>query len=214
MFPQHEHARVSAVLAGAWSDAFAPIRLPREAFVLGVARHDRGYGEHDADQIGSLPPGRWLAIQERGFAPTGEDTVVDLVVALHVRRLVSSARDADSRLLLDAMDAELPGLVLAAGVPADDASAADRITDLCDRISFDLCLEEPASGAVAVLDAGGSPLEVRYHVDGHGKVTLAPWPLETDRLTGTVQGFVAERYPAELDPVPAPFTVEPAEGAR
>ena len=82
----------------AWSDAFAPVRLPRERFVRGVREHDRGYDEHDADEIGQVPTDRWLAIQERGFAPTRDDAVVDLVVALHVRRLVSvgatTGRDA------------------------------------------------------------------------------------------------------------------------
>jgi hypothetical protein len=213
VFPQREHARFAAAVADAWSDAFAPVRLPRERFVLGVAEHDRGYDEHDADEIGNLPPGRWLEIQERGFAPTREDAVVDLVVALHVRRLVSSGRDEESRRVLTSMDAELPALVHAAGVSADDAAAADRITDLCDRISFDFCLEEPATGGVEVVGADGATTEVRYALDGHGGVTLEPWPLDVERLAGTVQGFAAERYPQELDSVPTPFVLEPAGGA-
>ena len=212
VFPQREHARFAAAIADAWSNAFAAIRLPRERFVLGVAEHDRGYAEHDADEIGNLPPGRWLKIQERGFAPTGEDAVVDLVVALHVRRLVSSGRDEQTRRVLAAMDTELPALVHAAGVSADDAAAADRITDLCDRISFDFCLEEPAAGSVAVLRADGASTEVRYTIDGHGAVTLEPWPLARARLTGMVEGFAGERYPDALLPVPTPFVVEPIGG--
>ncbi len=210
VFPQREHARFAAAVADAWSDAFAPVRLPRERFVLGVAEHDRGYAEHDADEIGNLPPGRWVEIQARGFAPTRQDAVVDLVVALHVRRLVSSGRDEESRRALTAMDAELPALVVAAGVSADDAAAADRITDLCDRISFDFCLEAPATGAVAVIGAEGAATEVRYALDGNGGVTLEPWPLDVERLAGTVQGFASARYPDDLEPVPTPFVLEPA----
>jgi Protein of unknown function (DUF3891) len=212
VFPQREHARFAAAVADAWSDAFAPVRLPRERFVRGVAEHDRGYVEHDADEIGNLPPGRWLEVQERGFAPTREDSVVDLVVALHVRRLVSSGRDEESRRTRRAMDAELPALVQAAGVSADDAAAADRITDLCDRISFDFCLEVPATGSVEVLGADGATTEVRYALDGHGAVTLEPWPLAVARLAGAVQGYAAARYPNELEPVPTPFVVQPERG--
>ena len=213
VFPQREHARLSAALADAWSDAFAPVRLPRERFVRGVAEHDRGYDEHDDDEIGQVSRDRWLAIQERGFAPTGEDPVVDLVVALHVRRLVSGGGDDGSRGVLRAMDDALPALVREAGVSADDAAAADRITDLCDRISFDFCLEEPDSGAVDVLAADGTPVRVAYAVDGRGTIALDPWPLDRPALGGTVLAYAAEGYPEVLEEVPTPFAVEPMGGA-
>lgn len=213
MFPQREHARFSAALADAWSDAFAPVRLPRERFVRGVAEHDRGYSEHDADEIGLVSRDRWLAIQERGFAPRREDTVVDLVVALHVRRLVSSGDDDGSRRVLGAMDDALPALVREAGTSTGDAAAADRITDLCDRISFDFCLEQPDSGAVDVLAAEGTPVRVAYAVDGRGTIALDPWPLDRPALGGTVLAYAAEGYPEVLEKVPAPFAVEPMDGA-
>lgn len=214
VFPQRDHARFSAAVAAAWSDSFAPVRLDRERFVHGVAEHDRGYAEHDADEIGNLPPGRWLVIQERGFAPTGEDPVVDLVVALHVRRLVSSGRNRGSRRVLAAMDAEIPALARAAGVDRDDAAAADRITNLCDRLSFDFCLEQPDGGAVDVLAPDGTAVAVSYTVDGRGGVTLDPWPLDVDRLEGSVRGFADAGYPDVLDPVPTPFVLEPVGGSR
>ena len=213
MFPQREHARFSAALADTWSDAFVPVRLPRERFVRGVAEHDRGYAEHDVDEIGQVPRDRWLAIQERGFAPTGEDTVADLVVALHVRRLVSGGDDDRSRRLLQAMDATLPALVREGGVPAGDAAAADRITDLCDRISFDFCLEEPDSGAVDLLGADGSQARISYAVDGHGTIVLDPWPLDRPALGGTLHAYAAAGYPEVLEEVPTPFAVEPRGGA-
>jgi hypothetical protein len=201
-------------MAAVWSDAFAPVRLPRERFVVGVAEHDRGYPEHDADEIGNLPPGRWLEIQERGFAPTGEDAVVDLVVALHVRRLVSSHNEGDARRVIARMDAQIPALVRTAGVTTEDAAAADRITNLCDRVSFDICLEQPDSATVEVLASDGAVVDVHYAVDGQGTVALAPWPLHVDRLAGTLQGFAAEGYPDDLVPVPTPVVLEPAGGSR
>jgi len=213
VFPQREHARFSAALADAWSDAFAPVRLPRERFVRGVAEHDRGYGEHDVDEIGKVSRGRWLTLQERGSAPTGNDPVVDLVVAMHVRRLVSGGDDDGSRRVLSAMDDALPALLREAGVSTDDAAAADRVTGLCDRISFDFCLEEPASGAVDVLGADGTPVRVTYAVDGRGTIALDPWPLDRPALGGTVLAYAAECYPEVLEGVPTPFAVEPMGGA-
>jgi len=214
VFPQAEHARFAAAIAFAWNDAFAPVRLPRERFLHGVALHDRGYGEHDADEIGQVSRERWLAIQERGFAATGEDPLVDLVVALHVRRLVSSGEDEPSRRVLDAMDEALPRLVRDAGVSPEDAAAADRITDLCDRISFDVCRETPDAGGVEVLRADGSPVRVSYTLDGQGTIVLDPWPLEPPALAGKVLGYAAGAYRDVLEPVPTPISLLPTTGAR
>jgi hypothetical protein len=131
-----------------------------------------------------------------------------------VRRLVSSGEDEPSRRVLDAMDEALPRLLRAAGVSPEDAGAADRITDLCDRVSFDFCLEAPDAGEVEVLRADGSPVTVSYSVDGPGTVMLDPWPLEPPALAGTVLGYASGAYPDVLEPVPTPFSVQPTAGAR
>ena len=214
MFPQDEHAALSAALAWAWSETFAPVRLPRESFLRGVALHDRGYEDCDADEIGRMPRRRWREIQARGFEPQADDPVVDLVVALHVRRLVSGRSDRGARRLLAAMDAAVPELVAAAGVSPNDAAAADRITNLCDRISFDFCLEEPAGGSVEVLAGDGTPIRVTYELDGEGGIELDPWPLDAPTATGNILGYRATGYPAVLEAVPTPFLAVRTAEAR
>ena len=195
VFPQLEHARFAAAIAGAWSDAFAPIRLPRERFVLGVAEHDRGYGEHDADEIGDLPAGRWLAIQERGFAATHDDAVVDLVVGLHVRRLVSSGRDQETSSVLAAMDAEVPALRSrrgrlrrrrACGGPDHGSLRPDLVRLLPRGAGFRL----------------GRGRRSRRNHDGGAVCARRPRAVDAravaarvERLSGTLQAFAAERYP-------------------
>ncbi len=194
VFPQAEHARLAGAIALAWgNERFARPALPFDAFVRGVTLHDRGYGQLDADGIGEVAPERWLAIQRAGFAPRGEEPVVDLVVALHVQRLVGG-RD-------DGMTAALPELHRAAGVGESDAAEADRITDLCDRVAFDFCVEEPASGRVAGIE---------YTVDGYGGITLDPWPLRPSSVGGIILGFRDEGYPDVLEPVVVPFDVRPS----
>ena len=210
VFPQLEHARLSAAIALAWDEAFVPLPLRRESFVTGVALHDRGYGEHDADEIGAVPRDRWLAIQRRSFAPTGVDPVADLVVAMHVRRLVSHATDDAARATLTEMDEAIPALRDAAAVSEEDAAAADGITDLCDRVSFDFCLEQPESGSTAVVGPAGATIAVRYEVDGNGAIVLDPWPLEARTVSGVLLGYAADAYPRVLDPLVTPFRIEPA----
>ncbi len=197
VFPQAEHARFAGTLALAWRDRPA---LPFASFVRGVADHDRGYGEFDNDELGAIESAPWVAIQRRGFTPQGEDAVVDLVTAMHVRRLLSSKDDEHERAAFAEVDGLLPSLLAAAGVTAEDAEAADRITNLCDRIALLFCLEERAEG------------EVRghaYEVDGLGTVTIDPWPLELPRLVGLVTGYAAETYPERLAPIVTPFAALP-----
>ena len=201
VFPQAEHARVAGELALVYgNERVPPPPLPRGPFVTGVALHDRGYGQLDADGIGEVPAERWVAIQRASFTPRGQDAVVDLVIALHVRRLLDLSPDPRAAAAAAELDATLPGLREAAGVSAVTAAEADLVTNLCDRVAFDLCVEEPASGEV-----GG----IRYAVDGSGGVTLDPWPLGVPRLDALLVGFEADGYPARLEPVPVPFSVKP-----
>ena len=197
--PQADHARFSAAIALAWgNDRFPRPPIPFDRFVQGVALHDRGYGEHDDDPIFGTERARWIEIQRDSFRPRGDDPVADLVVALHVRRLVR-----DDPVGVE-MDAQLPALHAAAGVTAEDARAADAITQLCDAIAFDFALEEPERGAAA---------GVAYTVDGLGGITLDPWPLAVPRLLGLVTAFAADGYPERLEPVVMPFAVHPAGDA-
>jgi len=160
--------------------------------VRGVADHDRGYGELDHDDIGAVAEERWLDIQRRGFAPRGEDPIVDLVVALHVRRLIGEGPGYDEA------DAVVSQLLAETGVSRGDAEAADLVTNVCDVISFEFCFEAPGRREVR---------GYRLELDGEGRVGVDPWPFAASELRGLVAGFEADGYPGRLVPVVAPFYV-------
>ena len=170
---------MAGAIAAAWRPEAVP--LPFDAFVRGVTLHDRGYGELDDDALFELSDERWEEIETRGFRARTGDDVTDLVVALHIRRLIGD----DDIALAREIDAAL-------GDVSAEARAADRITELCDRIAFVFCFEEPAEG-----EAGG----IAYRFDGERRVTLDPWPLAVPVLRGVVVGFAAEGYPQRLEPV-------------
>ena len=125
IFTQADHARFAATIALNWRDR-PP--LPFDSFVRGVADHDRGYGEHDVAEIGVVDDAHWVEIQRAGFRPHAEDAVVDLVAALHIRRLLSPPENELETAALDELDELLPALVAAAGVGRDGAEQADAIT--------------------------------------------------------------------------------------
>jgi len=163
--------------------------------VRGVADHDRGYGERDDDPVGGvMGEERWLSIQRRGFSPRGEDPVVDLVVAMHVRRLIGEGE------AFEEVDALIPSLCEAASVSCDVAEAADAITNVCDVISFEFCFEEANEREVR---------GYRVAVDGEGGIEVDPWPFSLPRVVGLVTGFEQVGYPERLVPVVAPFEAGP-----
>jgi hypothetical protein len=190
VFSQLDHSRFAGALALAWRDR-PP--LPFDSFVAGVALHDRGYGEHDDDDLETVADDRWLEIQRAGYAPRGDDPVADLVVALHVRRLIGEPRDPP-------LEELRPRLYDAAGVDEDAAAAADRITNVCDRIAFEFCFERAAEGDVRGF---------AYALDGYGAIRLDPWPFAVPRLVGIVPAFAADGYPQRLEPVVVPFDLKP-----
>src|SRR5581483_10359525 len=144
VFPQADHARFAGALAVAWAER-PP--LPFESFVRGVADHDRGYGEADVHDIDTVDDETWIEVQRRGFAPRGEDAVVDLVAALHVRRLLARNDPVAT---------------------AEAADVADAITNVCDVISFEFCFERSSEREVR---------GHRLVLDGYGGVLVDPWPL-------------------------------------
>jgi hypothetical protein len=198
VFPQADHARLAGTIALAWR-GHPP--LPFDSFVRGVADHDRGYGEHDTADIGTVASESWTEIQRRGFTARSGDAVVDLVAAMHVRRLLSSQDDEHERAAFAEVDALLPLLLDAAGVTLEVAEQADAITNVCDRVAFLFCFEEPSEGEVR---------GIAYALDGRGSITLDPWPLAVPRLVGLVPAYEADGYPERLIPVVVPFDMRPA----
>jgi hypothetical protein len=186
------------VIAAAWgNDEVSRPPLPFDSFVRGVELHDRGYGSLDSDALGEVPHARWLEIMRRGLELQDEDPVVDLVVVMHIRRLVGETDPA----LRAELEAAYSMRVQAAGISDSDAAAADVVTDVCDRLSFSFCFEEEGSGTVG---------SFAYSVAPDGVGGLSPWPLGVQELTETVIGYRADGYPERLDPVERMFALYPA----
>ena len=211
VFPQAEHARLSATIALAWDAEAYPVGgLSFEPFVEGVALHDRGYGQLDDDAIGEVAgiagwrsrkrgsplraatrPSTWsLRCTSTGWSPDNPTTPCG-------RPAPSGWRSRYRHCANQRAWAE------------SEARDADRVTNLCDRISFDFCEEAAGEGAVEVRAADGTLVPIAYRLDG-GHVTLDPWPLRTPELHDVVTGFHAAGYPDVLRPVIALFSATPA----
>jgi Protein of unknown function (DUF3891) len=211
--PQHEHARVSGVIAAVWgNDRFEPAPLPAGSFVAGVDQHDRAYGMFDADELLAMSSERWCQVTRRGIGRQTDDPVLDLIVNLHLRRLANPPADPLEAALAADIDAEIAAQLAACSFEEWRFARADAITDLCDRISFALSFDLDAQGAVSVHPGGDAtePLPVRFGVRPGGAVTLDPWPLAVASLEGTFLAYGDDGYPDRLRAAVRPFRIAPA----
>lgn len=220
VFPQSEHARLAGTLAAAWGNRdFAVPPLPFESFVVGVLAHDRGYGELDSESLPDRDEESWLPFQERGVDLHHRDDATEIVVLLHLRRLASRTRSPRRDQLCRRIDAKLEALFARQSIEREVFLRADTITNFCDNVAFEFCFEMPAQGSVQVdkrpdlaATASGDAdrfVELHYDIIGDGTIRLDPWPLNCERISGFLIGYLATSYPRHPEQVLAPFEVTP-----
>ena len=85
----------------------------------------------------------------------------------------------------------------------------DRITDFCDKVSFDFCMDVPASGEVSIYPRNGEDEEVfvQYHVED-GVIHATPWPFSVASYAGYLIAYRSDGYPERLDPFLLPYRLE------
>ncbi len=213
VIPQSEHLKLAGSLALLWGNVdFDPPPFPQLSFVEGVGLHDRGYGYLDTLPVGGAAEADWLAVTRRGFYLPCSDPAADLITRLHLRRLVSSKSTPGCRALLQEMEHVIDQQFSQYGLSPAVFERADRITNFCDRVSFDFCFEQPTEGEVLIYAHHDNQegTGVQYRIEG-SLITLAPWPLSAERCSGYLVGYQAEGYPARLEPVIVPYTLVPAD---
>src|SRR5207247_270405 len=106
------------------------------------------------DALDRLSEGRTtIVIAHRLSTIRDADPVVDHLARMHIHRLTRSAAPE----MAGELEPALPASLVRSGLTAEQAAAADAVTELYDQVAFDFCLEEPASGSVT---------GVGYEIDG------------------------------------------------
>ena len=202
VIPQSEHLRLVGALAMLWGNVdFDLPPIERNSMIAGMSLHDRGYGLLDNSAIGGMAETEWNGIARRGFSMYNRDIVSDTIVKYHVRRLASHYDSPERKAMAadfsQAIDAQLDQHHLSKEL----FDRIDRITDLCDRISFDFCFGIPHSGEVSAFPKNNDDREifVEYHVE-NGVINATPWTFSVDKYEGYLIAYQSEGYPERLDP--------------
>ncbi|HEY0738114.1 MAG TPA: DUF3891 family protein [Herpetosiphonaceae bacterium] len=204
---QSEHQKLAGTLALLWGNtAFDRPAVPRMSLLAGIGLHDRAYGLLDNLPIGELPDEEWLALTRSGFEMTWADPIADLITKMHLKRLVSYGKSPAHQTMTEQMTQAIREQLLRHNLELTTFERIDRITNLCDRIAFDFCFEEPAEGAVRIFPRNNSQdqVEVWYHIED-GTIQVDPWPFGLDSQAGYLVGYQLDGYPTVLEPTMAPY---------
>jgi Protein of unknown function (DUF3891) len=203
VIPQWEHQKLAGTLALLWGNAdFERPPVAFESFLVGVGLHDRAYGPLDNLPIGELPEEEWLTLTRSGFEMTWSDPIADVMTKMYLKRLVSYGNAPARQALVAEMALAIHEQLQQHGLAAATFDRIDRITNLCDRIAFDVCFEAPAEGEVRIFPSNDRDAEIAvgYRVRD-GVIQVAPWPFAVDRHVGYLVGYQLDGYPTVLEPV-------------
>jgi hypothetical protein len=197
-------------LAMLWgNDQFDAPPIERNSMIAGIGLHDRGYGYLDNSPIGGMRDEEWEVIGRRGYNMTCSDIVADTIVKFHFRRLAShgtseirKAMHADFTRILDE---QLQVHALSRSL----FERIDRITDLCDTLSYEFCFDVPATGSHTIYPRNHEEKEItlEYHVED-GEINVSPWPFSVDEHQGYLVAYHIDGYPERLDPVILPYRLK------
>ena len=208
--PQSEHLKLVGTLAMLWGNQdfdFPPIE--RTSMIAGMGSHDRGYGYLDNHPIGGMKASEWLPIARRTFYMPCSDVVADTIVKSHFRRLASHDDSALRKALTEEFSNAIDQHLEKHNLSKELYERIDRITNLCDSLSFSFCFDVPASGEISIFPRNDENTEVtvKYHVED-GVINVNPWPFSVERYDGYLVAYKSDGYPETLDLVILPFSLK------
>jgi hypothetical protein len=207
--PQSEHLKLVGTLAMLWGNQdfdFPPIE--RMSMIAGMGTHDRGYGYLDNHSIGGMEDSEWFPVARRTFYMPCSDVVADTIVKYHFRRLANHDDSAGRKALTEEFSSAIDEHLKKHNLSKALYERIDRITNLCDNLSFSFCFDVLASGEISIFPRNGMNTEVtvKYHVED-GLISASPWPFSVDAYEGYILAYQLEGYPEQLDPFILPFTL-------
>ena len=214
---QAEHAKFSGVLASYWgNEDFDKPSLDYNSFVEGVKYHDFGYGENDDSPLGELTLEQWADLTFKGTEIRFDNPVVDIVTKLHLKRLLGDDRVKKRKEILKNIEQSIADSLLRTNNSLEEFLWADKITNFCDWVSFNYCLEKDFEDKVEVHTRRKSFVkrELTFHSNPAGEIIVDPWPFSVESINGTIIAYYKNGYPEELKPVSKEYYIKKKKNPR
>ena len=203
IIPQYEHGRLAGTIALLWGnqDFERPV-VDFDSFVQGVTFHDWHYGVIDNLAIGESTEEDWLEIVEKGIAYWFDDPITDIIVKLHIRRLLNSQVSIARDSMIDQIEHRIAVRLPQTYFPREQFERIDRITKFCDQMAFDFCFETPMRASLPVFadEKASKDTNIAYEIKPEGQIEISPWPFSVKAFNGFVIGYHQQGYPETLKP--------------
>lgn len=212
IFPQYEHDHLAGALASNWgNETFNRPALDFNSFVQGVLLHDWHYRVMDNLPINEAAEADWVAVTRAGVHHRFADPVTDIVIKLHIKRLLSFDESVERTALKEEIERQVAARLPESGYSRAEFEWADRITRFCDQVAFDFCFEQPVQRSLPICPRVDSTeiVEVTYAIGDSGKIEVTPWPFAIPSFSGVIIGYQDDGYPDELTPHSVPYRVQP-----
>ena len=203
IIPQYEHGRLAGIFASLWGnqDFRRPV-IDFDAFIQGVTFHDWHYGVIDNLAIGESTEEDWLEVVRRGVDFWFDDPITDIVVKLHIKRLLGGQDTTARNALIDQIEARISSRLPETPFTLKQFEWADRITKFCDQVAFDFCVEAPmkASHVVFEDEKASKETNIAFEIKPEGQIEISPWPFSVKAFSGFMIGYQQQGYPETLIP--------------
>lgn len=199
LIPQTEHTLFAATLAKHWGNNNIPKPpVDHNQFIRAVQTHDRGYPQFDRLPINGLPEEDWLDVQRQGFEHPEGDATVDILVKMHLHRIVLYNRTPSRLAYAEEMQSSIDELRKKVPYSEADLENADQIMCFCDSLSYDFCLNNYVERSFEVPST-----RLTYKTDDI-LIQITPWPFDLEVLQGSIKGYQDYRE----ESVEVPFRIE------
>ena len=207
--PQSEHLKMCGELAQIFGNAkFEKPNIPTKSLVSGILLHDRLYGEYDNLGVGEVDENDWLDLLSKELDSTLEDKIADVIIKMHIKRLFSRKTSEKSAKLVERFEKKINDIKKEYSLQHIDFDQIDKITNLCDGISFNFCFETNEKGTVSDLKtAEGNLVNVEFKIVD-SIITVSPYPFSIDPFESTITSYRSENYPTQLEKIEKNYKIQ------
>ena len=155
IIPQREHARLAGNIAVYWGNKdFDLPKIPLRQIVKGITFHQNGYGLFDIHPVKEMDEDTLVDVFRNDFSVDMEDIESELINMFHQFRLISKRLSMKPSKKFERLQKEFETTIkkklTLSKYGEKDFLWADRITNLCDRISFNFCFGEKIREVVPI----------------------------------------------------------------
>lgn len=207
VIPQREHARLAGNIAVYWGNKHFDLpRIPLSTVVKGITFHQNGYDTFDINPVGEMSEDILYRVFENDFNVDMKDQNAELVNMFHQFRLVNGKvkREGSEKFkkLKEEFNQVIQTRLKTSKFREKDFLWTNRITHLCDKVSFNFCMENKVEEIVPLYIKTNSQVmqNSKHRLVSENTVQLDSWPFSIREIKSVVIGYEKLNYPNHLIP--------------